>query len=492
MRIHNTLTGEKEEFRPIKEGEVRIYVCGPTVYDHSHIGHAKTFVFYDSLVRYLKFKGYDVKYVRNITDVDDKMIKKAKEEGITIQELAEKYIDSFTEDMKSLNCILPDVQPRATAHIPEMIEVIQALIDKGYAYVSNGDVYFSVRKFPEYGKLSKQRIEDLEAGARVEPGEKKRDPLDFALWKSSKEGEPSWPSPWGRGRPGWHIECSVMSMKYLGEQIDIHGGATDLIFPHHENEIAQSEAYTGKAPFCRYWVHTGHLRVREEKMSKSLGNVITVKDLLKRGYDPEALRLYLLSAHYRSQMNFSEDGLRSTQETLNRIRETLLKLRSASPSKEDDEELIDEILRIKEKFFEALDDDFNTPRALSEFHEFVKLVNRELPRIGERTKEEMEKFFSVFSKIFGVLEKEYEPSVSDLLDSLIKIRSKLREKKLYEISDWIRERLRQMGIELEDKNGETLVRDLGREKVLREILDELKDKLKRIGEEEILFSSFFD
>ena len=306
LRIYNTLTGKKEEFVPLHEKRVGMYVCGVTVYDLCHIGHARSAIVFDAIYRYLGYRGYEVTFVRNFTDIDDKIIKRANEEGVDCKAIAEKYIDEFNMDMGKLGFEKPKFEPKATEHIPEMIELISTLIEKGYAYQSGGDVFFSVEKFKDYGKLSKRNLEEMQAGARVGIDEKKENPLDFALWKASKPGEPSWESPWGKGRPGWHIECSVMSQKYLGETFDIHGGGKDLIFPHHENEIAQSEAATGK-PFARYWIHNGFVNINKEKMSKSLGNILTLKEIFK-DWRPEAIRLFLLSSHYRSPVDFSFDA----------------------------------------------------------------------------------------------------------------------------------------------------------------------------------------
>jgi cysteinyl-tRNA synthetase len=321
IRIHNTLTGKKEEFISLHEKKVGMYVCGVTVYDLCHIGHARSAIVFDTIYRYFRYRGYDVTFVRNFTDIDDKIIKRANEEGVDYKTIAEKYIGEFDVDMGALGLEKPSVEPRATDHIPDMIRLISALIQKGFAYRSNGDVLFSVEKFKDYGKLSKRNIEEMQAGARVEIDEKKENPLDFALWKASKPGEPYWESPWGKGRPGWHIECSVMSQKYLGETFDIHGGGRDLIFPHHENEIAQSEAASGK-PFARYWIHNGFVNINKEKMSKSLGNILTIKEILK-DWHPEVLRLFFLSHHYRSPVDYSEDSFLEARSGLDRFYMTL-------------------------------------------------------------------------------------------------------------------------------------------------------------------------
>ena len=314
LTLYNTLSKKKEKFLPQVEGEVRIYVCGPTVYDISHIGHARKEVIFDVIIRYLRFRGYSVKYIRNITDVDDKIILRAQEEGVSWNEIAARYTDAFHKDMAALDVLKPDHEPRATETIPEMQELIGLLVDKGVAYPAGDSVYFSVSNWPEYGRLSRRKTDELQAGARVEVDTTKKNPLDFALWKASKPGEPSWPSPWGEGRPGWHIECSAMSRKFLGETLDIHGGGVDLVFPHHENEIAQSEAATGKT-YCCYWLHNGLLTVRKEKMSKSLGNFITIQDILEQ-FHPETIRMFFLSHHYRTPVDFSDEAMSETKKIL--------------------------------------------------------------------------------------------------------------------------------------------------------------------------------
>ena len=321
LRIYNTLTGKKEDFVPLHENRVGLYVCGVTVYDLCHIGHGRSAVVFDTIYRYLRYRGYEVTYVRNFTDIDDKIIKRANDEGVDFKAIAEKYIEEFNIDMGRLGLEKPSVEPKATEHIPEMIQLISILVEKGFAYQRNGDVFFSVERFKDYGKLSKRNLDEMQAGARVEIDEKKENPLDFALWKASKPGEPSWESPWGKGRPGWHIECSVMSQKYLGETFDIHGGGKDLIFPHHENEIAQSEAATGK-PFVRYWIHNGFVNINKEKMSKSLGNILTLKEIFK-DWHPEVIRLFLLSHHYRSPLDYSVDSLSEAKAGLDRFYTTL-------------------------------------------------------------------------------------------------------------------------------------------------------------------------
>ncbi len=386
IKLFNTLSGKKEEFVPIHPGKVLMYACGVTVYDYSHLGHARGAVSFDLIQRYFRRRGFDVKYVRNFTDVDDKIINRAKEENITPAEVAHKYIEAYQEDMKRLGVGRADVEPKATEHIEEMIEVIKGLVEKGHAYVVGGDVYFRVASFKEYGKLSKRNVEDLKAGARVEVDERKDDPLDFALWKASKPGEPAWESPWGPGRPGWHIECSAMGFKHLGTTFDIHAGGKDLIFPHHENEIAQSEAYSGKK-FVNYWVHNGFVNINQEKMSKSLGNFFTIRDILDQ-YDAEVVRFFLLSTHYRSPIDFSDANLKDARAGLDRfytMKEGILKfLAGKKPSAAKPEEVVEvadrttyeKIKNLPKAFEEAMDDDFNTAFAVGLIYDLVRDVNK--------------------------------------------------------------------------------------------------------------------
>jgi len=387
LRVYNTLSGTKEEFIPLVPGKVSMYVCGVTVYDHCHIGHARANVVFDMIYRYLRHVGYDVTYVRNYTDVDDKIINRANQEGVPYNVISERFIAEFDRDMAALGLDLPTHQPKATEHIAEMIEIISRLIDKGYAYAADGDVYFCVEKFAPYLRLSKRNLDEMQAGARIEVGEKKRHPMDFALWKGSKPGEPFWESPWGKGRPGWHIECSAMSMKYLGETFDIHGGGKDLVFPHHENEIAQSEAANGK-PFARYWIHNGFVNINAEKMSKSLGNFFTIKEVLEK-YDAEVLRFFLLSAHYRSPIDFSDQNLREAEAGLERIYATLagidqeLAKGTGETAGEGDHELAEKVATLAERFREAMDDDFNTAQALGFVFDLIRSANRVLAE-GEK------------------------------------------------------------------------------------------------------------
>ena len=462
IRLTNTLTEKKEEFKPLEEGVVRLYVCGPTVYDHAHVGHARSAVVFDVIRRWFEYRGYKVIFVRNYTDIDDKIIKRSKEEGIPWQEVARKYIESYEEDMRALNVKEPTYKPKVTEHIREIVEMIDGLIEKGYAYEADGDVYFSVEKFPEYGKLSKRKTEELLAGARVEPGENKRNPLDFALWKKSKEGEPGWKSPWGVGRPGWHIECSAMSMKYLGETMDIHGGGLDLVFPHHENEIAQSESYTGKT-FARYWVHNGFVMINYEKMSKSLGNFFTVKEVLKR-FSPDVVRLFLLSTHYRSPIDFSFERLEETKRALNRIMNFLnsVEVVKELPLDEEGEPADLNPAQTKREFEEAMDDDFNTAKALGAVYDLVKRANLIKDRAIKRqriSKEERGQLLEAAQTVRELLktlglrleeEKKSGEVEEELIKLLIEVRGELRKKKEFELADKIRDRLKELGIVLED------------------------------------------
>jgi cysteinyl-tRNA synthetase len=394
LRIYNTLTGRKEDFVPLRPGKVGMYVCGVTVYDRCHIGHARAAVVFDMIYRFLRFRGYEVTYVRNFTDVDDKIINRANKEGVSCGEIAERYIREFEEDMGALGVEKPTHEPRATENIPQIIAHIEKLIDRGAAYRVNGDVYFAVEKFAPYGRLSGRELEEMRAGARVEVDERKRNPLDFALWKSGKPGEPEWESPWGRGRPGWHIECSAMSQRYLGESFDIHGGGKDLVFPHHENEIAQSEAATGE-PFVRYWVHNGFVNIDQEKMSKSLGNILAIRDIL-REHHPEALRIFLLSHHYRSPVDFSLQNMTEARANLDRFYTALKGIAeemeeaggAALPGPEKLKGTAREVYEtgsgLPGKFLEAMEDDFNSALALGHLHETARLLNRALADKGFR------------------------------------------------------------------------------------------------------------
>ena len=369
MKVFNTLSGKKEEFLPHGD-EVKMYVCGVTPYADCHIGHGMSYVIFDVIQRYLQFHGYKVKYVQNVTDIDDKIINRANELGVSIRELAEKYTSSYFEDMDTLNVKRADIYPRATEEIPKIIEVIQGLVDKGYAYPARGSVYFRVRNVADYGKLAHRNLESMKAGARIEVGEEKEHPMDFTLWKASKPGEPSWTSPWGQGRPGWHIECSAMSLKYLGNTLDIHGGGQDLIFPHHENEIAQSESFTGVKPFVKYWLHNGLVQLGEEKMSKSSGILVPLKEVLAK-YSADAFRIFVLSSHYRSPLTYSEDGLEAAERGADRLRQAA---HGDGKSEQTGEGM--DVKSYREGFIKAMDDDFNTAQAIATLFDLVRDINR--------------------------------------------------------------------------------------------------------------------
>ncbi len=457
LHLHNTLSGRLEEFVPLVPGKVGVYVCGVTVYDRSHIGHARALVTFDVLVRYLRFLGCEVTFVRNFTDVDDKIIARAQEAGISTQQLVESNIRSFAEDIQSLNCLPPTVEPRATENIDGMITMISELIDKGLAYPANGDVYFAVEKFPDYGKLAKRKIEDMQAGARVEVDERKRHPMDFALWKASKPGEPWWDSPWGKGRPGWHIECSVMSTRYLGQPFDIHGGGTDLIFPHHENEIAQSEGARG-CTFARYWMHNGMVNIGAEKMSKSLGNFMTVQEAAAR-VGGEATRLFVIGTHYRSPLDFSPERLDESARALGRVYESLARADEALQGRTAEPDA-----QVMAEFRRAMDDDLNTARAVGILFETLRAMNRLLDE-GKLTEvAALRAAISAMSEVTGVggddparvLQKAKNAHLdhSDLdpaqIEALIAERNAARRSKDFKRADAIRDELKEKGIVLED------------------------------------------
>ena len=480
MRVYNTLSGKKEEFIPLEPDKVKMYACGVTVYDYCHIGHARSAIVFDVITRYFRYKDFDVRYVRNFTDIDDKIIRRAKEEGIPWDEVAKKYTEEYYKDMDALGVERADVEPRATEHIPEIIAMVGTLIDKGYAYEVDGDVYFEVNRFPEYGKLSKRSLDEMVAGARVEIDERKKNPLDFALWKASKEGEPAWDSPWGPGRPGWHIECSAMSIKHLGETFDIHGGGADLIFPHHENEIAQSEACTGKT-FVRYWIHNGFITISKEKMSKSLGNFFKIRDIL-RSFDPEVVRAFLLSTHYRSPIEFSEEQLLETEVSINRFYSTIMRVdtylgrMSLKIKPVPEEGTFREMLqRSGARFEEAMDDDFNTALALGHMYEIVREINRYLDSkpSGEPAREllvegieklrGMGKVFNIFQRSprqwhRSLLETKKLPITEEGISKKIAERRAAREAKDWQKADAIRDELLKAGIILEDTMEGTLWR----------------------------------
>jgi cysteinyl-tRNA synthetase len=454
MRIYNTLTRSKEEFVPLKHREVTMYSCGPTVYNYFHIGNARPFIIFDVLRRYLEYKGYKVTFVQNFTDIDDKMIKKASEEGTDIFRIAEKYIKEYYVDARGLGIKDATIAPKATENMDAIIDMIKKLIDKGYAYEVDGDVYFDTARFEGYGKLSGHSMEDLESGARVSVDERKRSPVDFALWKAQKPGEPAWESPWGMGRPGWHIECSAMANRYLGETIDIHSGGQDLIFPHHENEIAQSEAVNGK-PFARYWMHNGFININNEKMSKSTGNFFTVREIAKK-YDYKDIRFFMLSAHYRSPINFSEAMLEQAKSALSRIYECRDNLEFLLSNARDiglDEDLISSLMIYSKKFRNAMDDDLNTADALAAVFELVREINTSITATSNTGKETIERALELLLELTGVLgimdEKE-ETVLDSEIEKLINERQKARSEKNFKRADEIRGRLKEMGIELQD------------------------------------------
>ncbi len=453
MYLYNTMTGKKEEFIPLETDKVKIYSCGPTVYNYFHIGNARPFIIFDCLRRYLEYKGYSVTFVQNYTDIDDKMINRANEEGITIQELASRYIAEYLIDANGLGIRPADVHPKATAHIDDIIIFITGLIEKGYAYEVDGDVYFNTEKYTQYGKLSHKKLDELEAGARVNVDEKKRNPMDFALWKAKKENEPFWNSPWGEGRPGWHIECSVMAMKYLGDTIDIHCGGADLVFPHHENEIAQSESATGKT-FARYWLHNGFININNEKMSKSKGNFFTVRDITQH-FEYEVLRFFMLSAHYRSPINFSDELLQQAKSGLDRIYECLSNLKHTIDNGNDtglDTRIEKDINDYKTKFDNAMDDDLNTADAISVLFELVRFTNSAL-KTGTINKGEAELLYGVFKEmgnVLGILQNEKSDDIDNEIKELIEKRQKARKEKDWKTADAIRDKLKEAGIVLED------------------------------------------
>ena len=454
MKLYNTLTRNKEEFIPIEEGKVKMYVCGPTVYNYFHIGNARPFIIFDTLRRYLEYKGYEVTYVQNFTDVDDKVINRANEEGITMEELADRFIKEYFKDADGLGIERATVHPRATHLVLDMVDMIKKLEEKGLAYQAGEDVYFDIAKSEGYGKLSGQSLEDLNAGARIDVSEKKRNPPDFVLWKREKPGEPSWNSPWGRGRPGWHIECSVMARKYLGDTIDIHAGGQDLIFPHHENEIAQSEGTTGK-PFARYWLHNGYIKVDNEKMSKSLGNFFTVREISKE-YDLEVVRFFMLSAHYRNPVNFSREMLEQAKSGLERLYnarinlEHLAKNSPVSPLRSGEKDKLKSIQRHKESFENAMDDDLNTADALAAIFELVKEVNTyTLEEISEELALKSRDLLMELAGVLGLLIKE-EGEMDKEVQELIDKREEARKERNWILSDSIRDRLKEKGIILED------------------------------------------
>lgn len=453
IQIYNTLTRQKEVFKPLEENKVKMYVCGPTVYNYIHIGNARPAIVFDTVRNYFEFRGFEVNFVSNFTDVDDKLIKAANELGVNVPTVAQRFIDAYFEDVTELGCKRADVHPRVTESIEIIIEFIEALIEKGYAYESQGDVYYKTRSFKEYGKLSHQSIDDLRSGARIEVGDKKQDALDFVLWKAAKEGEIYWESPWGKGRPGWHIECSAMARKYLGDTIDIHAGGQDLAFPHHENEIAQSEAYTGQT-FANYWMHNGYINIDNEKMSKSLGNYVLVHDIIKK-HDPQLIRFFMLSVHYRHPINYSDELLNNTKNGLERLRTTYTNLKhrleSSSNLTNNNEEWLERISGYREDFIRAMDDDFNTANAISVLFELSKQANYYLQEKNTAV-QVIKEFLNEFDKLFGVLGISTKDNqlLDEEIEKLIEKRIQARKDRNFALADEIRDALKAKNIILED------------------------------------------
>jgi cysteinyl-tRNA synthetase len=465
LRIFNTLTRRKEDFVPLVAGEARVYVCGVTVYDLCHIGHARSAIVFDVMRRYLRFRNYKVTFIKNYTDVDDRIIRRANEEGVAASVVSERYIAEYQKDMASIGVPPADVEPKATEHIPQMITLIEGLIARGVAYTLEGDVYFEVRRFPSYGKLSGKNLDELEAGARVDVDERKRDPLDFALWKASKPGEPSWPSPWGPGRPGWHIECSAMAMQYLGETFDLHGGGEDLIFPHHENEIAQSEGATGK-PFVRCWAHNGFVNLNFEKMSKSLGNTLWIRDMVQR-HDPEALRLYFLGTHYRHPLEYADERISESAKALGRLRALVEEAGRVArggpqPPGTGDAALLDQVDAHVERFTSVMDDDFNTPQALAVLFDLLRLL------YGSREQGAGAGAFVVgvarlvdLARVLGLLEQgartqpSIDPKLKARIESLVYLREQARKQRDFAEADRLRDELLALNVTLKDSRDGT-------------------------------------
>lgn len=465
IRVYNTLSREKEDFVPLEDKRVRMYVCGPTVYASAHIGHAMSYILFDAIRRYLEYRGYDVRHVQNFTDVDDKIINRANQEGIPPTELAERYIREFLTESQELNLLPAHVYPRASREIGPIISIIETLIEQGHAYVVEGDVYFRVTSKEDYGKLSHRTLEEMQAGERVEVDVRKEHPMDFALWKSAKPGEPAWESPWGPGRPGWHIECSAMSATYLGPQIDIHGGGQDLIFPHHENEIAQSECCTGEQPFVRYWLHNGLLQMGGQKMAKSVGNLITIRQILDK-YDADALRLFVLSSYYRRPLTYTEDSLPSAARAVERIR-TVFRQKEGEQPVEASQAVTDALLtaahQAKEAFVAAMDDDFNTAQAIGYLFDLVREINR--GREQGASAGALVEAKGILAELAGVLGFRLEPprgeremEAAPFIDLLIAVRAGLRSRKQWDLADDVRNRLAGLGVTLEDKPDGTIWR----------------------------------
>lgn len=455
IKVYNTLTKKKEEFKPLVAGKVKMYVCGPTVYNFFHIGNGRTFIVFDTIRRYFEYRGYEVEFVQNFTDIDDKMIKRANEENTTVKEVGDKYIKEYYEDADNLNIERATVNPRATEYITQIIDFVKGLVDKGYAYEVDGDVYFSTKKFGDYGKLSGQNIEDLQSGARISIDERKKDPMDFAIWKAQKSGEPAWKSPWGMGRPGWHIECSCMAKNILGDTIDIHAGGSDLAFPHHENEIAQSEALTGKT-FANYWLHSAFVNVNNQKMSKSLNNFLTARAALEK-FDADVIRFLMLSAHYRQQLNFSEELLLSAKASVERIYNTIYNLENLLDEvrttyiTDEEKKYLQSLNKYKEKYIEKMDDDFNTADAITAIFDLIKDVNINVNI--DSSKELITGCLNLIRELgkpLGMLQKSTKVNLDDEIQKLVNERQQARKNKNWALADKIRDDLKSRGIVLED------------------------------------------
>ena len=455
IKVYNTLTKKKEEFKPLVAGKVKMYVCGPTVYNFFHIGNGRTFIVFDTIRRYFEYRGYEVEFVQNFTDIDDKMIKRANEENTTVKEVGDKYIKEYYEDADNLNIERATVNPRATEYITQIIDFVKGLVDKGYAYEVDGDVYFSTKKFGDYGKLSGQNIEDLQSGARISIDERKKDPMDFAIWKAQKPGEPAWKSPWGMGRPGWHIECSCMAKNILGDTIDIHAGGSDLAFPHHENEIAQSEALTGKT-FANYWLHSAFVNVNNQKMSKSLNNFLTARAALEK-FDADVIRFLMLSAHYRQQLNFSEELLLSAKASVERIYNTIYNLENLLDEvrttyiTDEEKKYLQSLNKYKEKYIEKMDDDFNTADAITAIFDLIKDVNINVNI--DSSKELITGCLNLIRELgkpLGMLQKSTKVNLDDEIQKLVNERQQARKDKNWALADKIRDDLKSRGIVLED------------------------------------------
>lgn len=441
MKIYSTLSGKKEQFVP-QSDQVTMYVCGVTPYSDAHIGHAMSYIIFDVIRRYIKFSGYKLKFIQNVTDVDDKIIDRANKKGIPAVELAEQYSESFMADMDALNVVRADFYPRATGEIDKIIEMVQGLIDKGYAYEANGSVYFRVSKVPDYGKLAHRTLDSMMAGARIEIEQDKEHPMDFTLWKASKPGEPSWTSPWGEGRPGWHIECSAMSVKYLGDTIDIHGGGSDLIFPHHENEIVQSECFTGKKPFAKYWMHNGLLQFGGDKMSKSLGNLITIKNALQK-YSVDTIRIFILNSHYRSPLKYSLEAFQAAESAAERLRRTVEREDNAGNADKLDPE------PYRKLFIEAMDDDFNTPQALAALFDLARAINQEADS-GANITEAKKVLLELAQDVLGLKLASLSYDENPEIQKLIQERQTFRKEKNWQKADAVREKLAELGVAVED------------------------------------------